>query len=521
MFMSGYYSELARSQRPEQLESFSGLNNCLHVNPLPSDVLIIMASLLCTLQDHRDDVNCCALSDRFLASCSGDKTVRVYSLEDFREVQFSPLRAHACGVHCCSFSSCGRYLASCSTDALTFVWSTSTGAAVAALEHPARAPVRVCAFSPDARFLLSGASDGTLAVWDVTSKTLQRCAKVSEGSVLACCFSPCGQMFITGSSQGELHLWTLSLNTLHTEREAHHLGVTCCHFCPQMSIDGQTVKFRLASGGQDNRLKIWIVSQHATAGYEMMLLYTLSAQSAPVLCCAFSFDGQLLISGSVDKTVTVYDANNGELLHTLTQHERYVTACAFSPCALMFASASMDKTVNIWRIGDGNAEPSEPLKTTVQGRKSLGYSRTLVSDWSEEDVSEWLCDEGFEALVDMFRAHNTDGAKLISLNTEMLTTEFNIESVGLCSRVLRKIKDLRSSLMDSDVPKHFLCPITRELMKDPVIAADGFCYEREAIESWINTPNHSSPWTKLPLKNTILTSNRSLKTAIQCWKSSH
>ncbi|KAK2904680.1 hypothetical protein Q8A67_006479 [Cirrhinus molitorella] len=440
---------------------FQGLNNCFHVNPLPSDVLIIMASLLCTLQDHRDDVNCCALSDRFLASCSGDKTVRVYSLEDFREVQFSPLRAHACGVHCCSFSSCGRYLASCSTDALTFVWSTSTGAAVAALEHPARAPVRVCAFSPDARFLLSGASDGTLAVWDVTSKTLQRCAKVSEGSVLACCFSPCGQMFITGSSQGELHLWTLSLNTLHTEREAHHLGVTCCHFCPQMSIDGQTVKFRLASGGQDNRLKIWIVSQHATAGYEMMLLYTLSAQSAPVLCCAFSFDGQLLISGSVDKTVTVYDANNGELLHTLTQHERYVTACAFSPCALMFASASMDKTVNIWRIGDGNAEPSEPLKTTVQ------------------------------------------------------------ESVGLCSRVLRKIKDLRSSLMDSDVPKHFLCPITRELMKDPVIAADGFCYEREAIESWINTPNHSSPWTKLPLKNTILTSNRSLKTAIQCWKSSH
>lgn len=137
-------------------------------------VLITMASLLCTLQDHRDDVNCCALSDRFLASCSGDKTVRVYSCEDFSELRFSPLRSHAYGVHCCCFSSCGRYLASCSTDARTIIWSTSTGAAVAALEHPARAPVRVCAFSPDARCLLSGASDGTVAIWDVTSKTLQR-----------------------------------------------------------------------------------------------------------------------------------------------------------------------------------------------------------------------------------------------------------------------------------------------------------------------------------------------------------
>ncbi|KAF4108714.1 hypothetical protein G5714_009787 [Onychostoma macrolepis] len=399
--------------------------------------MVIMASLLCSLQDHRDDVNCLALSDRFLASCSGDKTVRVYSCEDFRELRFSPLRAHAYGVHCCCFSSCGRYLASCSTDARTILWSTCTGAAVAALEHPARAPVRVCAFSPDARSLLSGACDGTVAVWD------------------------------------------------------------------------------------DNRLRIWIISQHATAGYEMSLLYTLSAQSAPVLCCAFSFDGQLLVSGSVDKTVTVYDVNHGELLHTLTQHDRYVTACAFSPCMLMFASGSMDKTVNIWRIGDGNAEASEPLKMSVQGRKSLGYSRTLVSDWSEEDVSEWLCDEGFEALVDTFRAHNIDGAELISLNTETLTTEFNIESVGLRGRVLRKIKDLRSSLMDSDVPDEFLCPITRELMKDPVIAADGFSYEREAMESWINTPNRSSPMTNLPLQTTLLTANRSLKTAIQRWKSSH
>uniref|UniRef100_A0A8C2QA80 WD repeat, SAM and U-box domain-containing protein 1 n=1 Tax=Cyprinus carpio TaxID=7962 RepID=A0A8C2QA80_CYPCA len=447
-----------------------------------------MAALLCSLQDHRDDVNCLALSDRFLASCSGDKTVRVYSCEDFRELRFSPLRAHAYGVHCCCLSSCGRYLASCSTDARTILW--------------------ICAFSPDARSLLSGACDGTVAVWDVTSKTLQRCAKVSEGSVLACSFSPCGQMFITGSSQGELHLWTLRMKTLHTQREAHDLGVNCCHFCPQMSIDGQAVKFRLASGGQDNRLRIWIISQHATAGTRMSLLYTLSAQSAPVLCCAFSFDGQLL--------------NQGELLHTLTQHDRYVTACAFSPCMLIFASGSMDKTVNIWRIGDGNAEACNSSCLFVwTGRKSLGYSRTLVSDWSEEDVSEWLCDEGLEALVDAFRAHNIDGAELISLNTETLTTEFNIESVGLRGRVLRKIKDLRSSLMDSDVPDEFLCPITRELMKDPVIAADGFSYEREAMESWINTPNRSSPMTNLPLQTTLLTPNRGLKTAIQRWRSSH
>ncbi|KAI7808405.1 WD repeat, SAM and U-box domain-containing protein 1-like isoform X2 [Triplophysa rosa] len=479
-----------------------------------------MTSLVHTLRDHRDDVNCCALSQSLLATCSGDKTIRVYSLQDFTELRFSPLSGHGYAVHCCCFSSCGRYLASCSTDALTKVWSMSTGEVVCALQHPARSPVRVCAFSPDAQYLLSGASDGTVALWQVPSKTLQRCSRVSEGTVLACCFSPCGQMFVTGSTQGELHLWSLNMSSLYIQREAHDLGVNCCQFSPQICMDGPAVKFRLASGGQDNQLRVWIVSQHATAGYVMTLTFTLSAQSAPVLSCAISFDGQLLVSGSVDKTVTVYNADGGELLHTFTQHDRYVTACTFSPCMLMFASGSMDKTVNVWRIEDGNAHSSECLQMTGTGRKSQGYSIMLVSDWSEEDVCDWLRDEGLEMLVDTFRAQNIDGTELISLNKETLDAYFNIESVGLRGKVMRKIEELRSTLMDSDVPDEFLCPVTRELMKDPVIAADGYSYEREALETWIRTPNHTSPMTNLPLQTNILTPNRSLKMAIQRWKAS-
>lgn len=149
------------------------------------------------------------------------------------------------------------------------------------------------------------------------------------------------------------------------------------------------------------------------------------------------------------------------------------------------------------------------------------YSRMLVSDWSEDDLCDWLQDEGLEALVDTFRAQNIDGPELITLNKETLDNHFNIDSVGLRGKVLRKIDGLRSALMDSDVPNHFLCPITRELMKDPVIAADGYSYERDAIETWIRTPNHSSPVYNLPLKNTLLIPNRSLKMAIQCYKANH
>lgn len=45
------------------------------------------------------------------------------------------------------------------------------------------------------------------------------------------------------------------------------------------------------------------------------------------------------------------------------------------------------------------------------------------------------------------------------------------ESVGLRGRLLRKIEALKAAQSYLETPDEFLCPITRELMKDPVIAA--------------------------------------------------
>ncbi|XP_029488679.1 WD repeat, SAM and U-box domain-containing protein 1-like isoform X2 [Oncorhynchus nerka] len=469
-----------------------------------------MVSLICTLQDHRDEVYWCAFSPTLLATCSGDKTIRIYNTNDFSELPFSPLSGHRYGVHCCSFSVCGTYLFTCSTDALTIMWSMATGEVKTKFEHPGGSPVRVCSLSPDSSLLLSGASDGTLALWDFHSKKLRKSKAVTEATVMACCFTPCGQMFVTGCTSGDIKVWDLDMKQLYAERDAHDMGVACCHFAPQFDIDFSSVEFRLASCGQDSQLKVWIVSQHGAAACEMKLLHTLTGQSAPVLSCAFSSDGELLVSGSVDKTVTVYNASDGVLLHTLKRHESFVTACAFSPTLPWIATGSMDKKVNVWRIADRDSGQGA-------GRKLSGHSRLLVSDWSEEDVLAWLSEEGLEELVTTFTTNNIDGPELLCLTKETLASELSIESVGLRGKVLRKVDALKAELTGLDAPDEFLCPITREVMKDPVIAADGYSYEREAIESWISAKNRSSPMTNLPLPTTLVMPNRSLKTAIGRW----
>jgi serine/threonine protein kinase len=65
----------------------------------------------------------------------------------------------------------------------------------------------------------------------------------------------------------------------------------------------------------------------------------------------------------------------------------------------------------------------------------------------------------------------------------------------------------------SNIPEEFVCPITHEVMHDPVICADGKSYERAAIEAWLQT-HDSSPSTNLPLENKQLTPNIALRATI-------
>ncbi len=67
------------------------------------------------------------------------------------------------------------------------------------------------------------------------------------------------------------------------------------------------------------------------------------------------------------------------------------------------------------------------------------------------------------------------------------------------------------------VPNEFMCPITMVLMKDPVLATDGFTYEKEAIEQWLRS-NTKSPMTREPMRLDGLRPNRALRDAIQRWE---
>ncbi|CAM0907403.1 unnamed protein product [Alopecurus aequalis] len=97
--------------------------------------------------------------------------------------------------------------------------------------------------------------------------------------------------------------------------------------------------------------------------------------------------------------------------------------------------------------------------------------------------------------------------------------EFGLECSGdgpvLTPETVRELEQLHL-IRERRAPSFFLCPILKEPMDDPQVAADGLTYEGRAIHEWME---NGRAVADLKLKHLDLTPNHALRFAIQDWLS--
>lgn len=72
-----------------------------------------------------------------------------------------------------------------------------------------------------------------------------------------------------------------------------------------------------------------------------------------------------------------------------------------------------------------------------------------------------------------------------------------------------------SSSSSPSMPEEFKCPISLDMMRDPVIVATGLTYERGSIQQWLQSGHNTCPATGQKLLNLSLTSNYALRSLIR------
>lgn len=114
-----------------------------------------------------------------------------------------------------------------------------------------------------------------------------------------------------------------------------------------ISSDGKLI----VSGSGDNNIKLWNLS---TGRNIRNFGRWFAGHSDSVWTVAISPDGQILASGGWDNTIKLWFLNTGKNIRTLNTHTNWVNSLAFSPNGKYLASGSSDCSIKLILISTGD-----------------------------------------------------------------------------------------------------------------------------------------------------------------------
>jgi WD40 repeat protein len=341
-----------------------------------------------------------------LASASDDGTARLWDVATGAEiVRLDAHREHVKGV---AFSADGNYLATGGNDKRVVLWKLEARDAVRVFTGH-RNMVYGLAFAertgePTASpLLIAGGFDRTLRVWDIDSAATVRLLQGhtaavngitvrgtklysagSDGTVrrwdlslphqrlldvpgepASAAVSPDGRFLALGFADGALHLHSLpDLALLWADSDAHTADLQRLAF----SADGS----RLASGGFDNRARIWRVLPIGA----LEALHTLEGHDDAVHAVAFSPDGRILATAGYDGRIGLFDTSSGEGRFIESTQGQVVSIAFDRTGRLVYSADRDDRRIRVWEIG----------QTPPFLARNLEASRDLLL-WAEPDAA--------------------------------------------------------------------------------------------------------------------------------------
>ncbi|CAD7949138.1 unnamed protein product [Amoebophrya sp. A120] len=129
-------------------------------------------------------------------------------------------------------------------------------------------------------------------------------------------------------------------------------------------------------------------------------------------------------------------------------------------------------------------------------------------------------DDGRAASTSLFPPASTTSTSSSSAQPPPPPPAEHAGAAGPASRTTPQVaasdeRQATDEVEEEDHPSEFLCPISRELMADPVVAEDGQTYDRQSIQDWFSLGHSSSPVTREEISPNNLIPNRAVRSLIE------
>ncbi|KAL8141749.1 hypothetical protein V2J09_014781 [Rumex salicifolius] len=137
----------------------------------------------------------------------------------------------------------------------------------------------------------------------------------------------------TGGSDDRGFMWKVGQGDWAFELEGHAETISSIAF----SYDGQLI----ASASLDGVIKIWDVTS-------LRLKHTLEGPGGDIEWIKWHPRGHVILAGSADCTVWMWNADSGAYLHMFSGHGASVTCGDFTPDGKLICTGSDDATLRVW-----------------------------------------------------------------------------------------------------------------------------------------------------------------------------
>ncbi|KAF9207925.1 hypothetical protein BGZ49_010200 [Haplosporangium sp. Z 27] len=159
-----------------------------------------------------------------------------------------------------------------------------------------------------------------------------------DSPVNSCCYSPDGKVFTTVLENGNISMYSASTWEKFLSLKGDSKFDSRIVFSPKINT-----QFSCVYGSPTVQIR-----DYETSDY----LRTLIGHTNSIKCMVYSPDGSLLVSGSDDKTMRIWDVETGECRHKLSDYGYRITGIVFSPKGDTIINCIED-TMQFWNVETG------------------------------------------------------------------------------------------------------------------------------------------------------------------------
>ncbi|CAG8975515.1 hypothetical protein HYALB_00012292 [Hymenoscyphus albidus] len=285
-------------------------------------------------------------------------------------------------------------------------------------------PVVVLAVDQTSTLLATGGADGVVKVWDIQGGYVTHTFRGPNVLVSALHFFE----IVAGNKQDPLGISARNRKSAERNSDGEQ---------PNEAVRG----FRLASGSQDGKVRIWDLFKRAS-------IAVLDSHVSDVRALDYSVEENALLTGSRDKTIMWWDAKTWKVRKVVPVLEE-VEAAGFLECGRLVYAGGVNGNIRVWQSSNGREithpqAPKSEAEAIVDGFwvSNAGFilsihsdhTMTLHSTKSLEDVGSTDMISGLEELRRISGTHDEiiDLGYLLS-DRSLLALATNSEEVRIVS----------------------------------------------------------------------------------------